>query len=306
MKVDFSGVYPMLIPFYTADDRIDYAPLRAQVKAALQYGCHGVGVMGLGTEVNKLSTQERRDVVTTVAEELAGRLPLSVTIGENTVRGQVEFGRFAAELGASWLILQPPSVGDLAEIELLRFFGKVADAVPLPIAVQNAAIYLGIQLSADGLAALNRQHPNVCLLKTEDPPDVTARLVEETSGAFRLFVGRGGLDMIDEIRAGAIGIIPGTETMDVTPRIFNHVTAGQDREAVLAYSAILPALVFVERSINHFVTASREILARRLGISPVNHRLPKELNAFALDKIARYAVELGPLSVTASGTRSTT
>lgn len=297
MKADFAGVYPMLLPFYTADDQLDRSMWRVQVDAAVRFGCHGVGVMGLGTEINKLSMLERRDAVASVAEALGGRLPLSVTVGENTTRGQIEFAKFAAEVGADWLILQPPPVGDVAEIELLRFFGKVADAVPLPIAVQNAAIYLGIQLSPAGLVSLNRQHPNISLLKTEDAPDVTAKLVEETGGVFRLFVGRGGLDMIDELRAGAVGIIPGVETLDRTPAIFDHVQAGRVEEAEAIYAEILPTLVYLERSINHFVTGSREVLARRLGISTVHHRLGKELNAFGREMIARGAQSLGPMDV---------
>jgi len=299
MKADFSGVYPMLIPFYTADDRVDHALWRPQVEAAVAHGCHGIGVTGLGTEVNKLSGTERREVVAAVGDALAGRLPLSVTVGENTVAGQIEFARFAAEYGASWLILQPPPVVDVAEIELLRFFGKVADAVSLPIALQNAAIYLGIQLSPAGLASLHRQHPNICLIKNEDPPDLTARLIDATEGAFRVFVGRGGLDMIDELRAGAAGIIPGVETLDRTARIFNAFRAGCEDEADATYGEILPTLVFVERSINHFVTTSREILARRWGQSPVRHRLGKDLDGFARDMIDRFAASLGPLSVEA-------
>ena len=294
MEADFSGVYPMLIPFYTDDDRVDHALWPVQVDVAVQHGCHGIGVMGLGTEVNKLSGAERHEVVAAVAESLAGRLPLSVTIGENTVRGQIEFGQFAASCGASWLILQPPPVVDVAEIELLRFFGKVADAIPLPIALQNAAIYLGVQLSADGLTSLHRQHPNICLLKTEDPPDVTARLIEETSGGFRIFVGRGGLDMIDEMRAGAVGIIPGVETLDRTPLIFDDFLAGRQQDAEAAYAEILPTLVYLERSINHFVVTSREVLARRIGIMPVRHRLGKNLDGFSRDMIARCADLLGP------------
>lgn len=297
MKSDFSGVYPMLIPFYTADDRVDHAMWRTQVDAAIRHGCHGVGVMGLGTEVNKLSGSERREVVAAVSEALAGRLPLSVTVGENTAAGQVEFSLFAASCGASWLILQPPPVVDVSEIELLRFFGKTADAVDLPIALQNAAVYLGVQISAAGLASLHKQHPNICLLKTEDPPDVTARLIEETEGLFRVFVGRGGLDMIDELRAGAVGIIPGVETLDRTPRIFDEFRAGRERDAEAAYGEILPTLVYLERSINHFVVASRELLARRLAMVPPRHRLGKDLGGFGREMIARCAESLGLLSV---------
>ena len=296
MKADFSGVYPMLIPFYTDDDRVDHSMWSVQVDAAVPHACHGIGVMDLGTEINKLSGTERREVVAAVSESLAGRLPFSVTVGENTSAGQIEFARFAASCGASWLILQPPPVVDVAERELLRFFGKVADAVSLPIGLQNAAIYLGIQLSPAGLVSLHRQHPNICILKTEDPPELAARLVEETSGVYRVFVGRGGLDMIDELRAGAVGIIPGTETLDRTPRIFDDFRSGR-AEAEASYAEILSTLVYLERSINHFVTASREVLAGRLGISPVRHRRGKPLGEFGRQMIARSVEALGPLPV---------
>jgi 2-keto-3-deoxy-L-arabinonate dehydratase len=304
VNVDFAGIYPMLVPFYLPGDHVDPAMLRRQVELAVACGCHGLGVMGLGTEVNKLSTTERRETLAVVAESLAGRLPLSVTIGENTARGQIEFGRYAAELGASWLILQPPPASDVAEIELLRFFGAIADAVPLPIAVQNAAVYLGIQLSATGLASLNRQHPNVCLLKTEDPPETTARLMDATQGVFRLFVGRGGLDMVDQLRAGAVGIIPGMETVDRTPRIYDHFQAGREADAVSLYNEILPTLVFLEKSINHFVTCSREILAQRLETGPVQHRLARELSSFSHETIARCARSLGAMNRSLVGTQT--
>lgn len=295
MKADFSGVYPMLLPFYTAEDRVDRSLWRPQIEAAIRHGCHGIGVMGLATEVNKLSPAERREVVADVAETLGGRLPLSVTIGENTAREQISFGKFAADLGASWLILQPPPVSDVAEIELLRFFGKVADAVPLPIAVQNAAMYLGVQLTPAGLVSLNRQHSNICMLKTEDPPDVTAPLIEQTGGAFRLFVGRGGMDMIEGLAAGAAGIIPGVETLDRIPKIYEAVRSGQAAEAERLYSEILPTLVFAERSINHFITVSREITGKRLGVSAIHHRLAKDLGSFGLQMALRFAADLGPL-----------
>jgi len=293
---EFAGIYPMLLSFYQADGSIDATMLRRQVELAVACGVHGLGVMGLGTEVNKLSTAERRETLAIVAESLAGRLPLSVTIGENTARGQIEFARYATELGTAWVILQPPPVSDVAEIELLRYFGAVADAVSLPIAVQNAAVYLGIQLTAAGLVSLHRQHPNICLLKTEDDPETTARLIDATGGAFRVFVGRGGLDMVDQLRAGAVGIIPGMETVDRTPQIYDDFHEGLEGDAVERYSEILPTLVYLEKSINHFVTCSREILAQRMNVSPVHHRLARDLGPFGREMIARCAQSLGRIS----------
>jgi 4-hydroxy-tetrahydrodipicolinate synthase len=47
------------------------------------------------------------------------------------------------------------------------FFGQVADASPLPVAIQNAPQYIGVGLSGAGLDRLSRDHPNVRLLKAE-------------------------------------------------------------------------------------------------------------------------------------------
>ena len=103
--------------------------------------------------------------------------------------------RAAERLGAGWVILQPPPVAGLPEIEYVRFLGAVADRVSLPVAVQNAPGYLGVSLSNAGLRELSRQHPNVCLLKGEGPAVVIRRLIEETQGAFRVLNGRGGLEL---------------------------------------------------------------------------------------------------------------
>src|SRR3546814_21071702 len=99
------------------------------------------------------------------AEDVGGRVPLAVTVAEATVPGQIEMVGAAKALGAGWVILQPPPVSGLPEAEYVRFFGAVAERAELPVAIQNAAQYIGIGLSVDGLVALNRTHPNVPIPK---------------------------------------------------------------------------------------------------------------------------------------------
>ena len=123
--------------------------------------------LGLATEVGKLRPEERRQVMEWLLADVAGRLPVAITVFGETPAAQIEFVRAAAELGAAWVILQPPPTRPLAEIDLLRFFGAVADASPVPVAIQNAPQYLGVGLTADGLLALRRHHENFVLLKGE-------------------------------------------------------------------------------------------------------------------------------------------
>ncbi len=275
----FHGIYPILYAFFGADGAPQRAPVVAQVEAAVKHGAHGVAILGLATETNKLDVRERRLILEWTAEALGKRLPLAVTIAEPSVHGQADFVRVAAAAGAEWVILQPPPVAGLPEIEYLRFFGAVADATDLPVAIQNAAQFLGVGLSNAGLKTLNKNHPNVCLLKGEAPAHVIQKLVEDTDGAFRVFNGRGGLELPENLRAGCVGVIPAPECFDVQVRIYERMRAGtpaDEAEAERLYREILPLITFMMSSIDTFICYGKRITARRLGIGEVLDRAPSQ------------------------------
>src|SRR3546814_10017645 len=144
-----SGVYPMLFAFFDGAEQLDRGAMRRQVDALVGAGVHGIAALGLATECNKLSVTEKRRLLDWVAEDLNGRLPLSVTVSEPDVAGQIAFVQAAAAAGAGWVVLQPPPVKGAPESELLRFFGAVADASPIPVGLQIAPEYLGIGLRSE-------------------------------------------------------------------------------------------------------------------------------------------------------------
>jgi len=293
-KSGFGGVYPMLYAFFDRTGGIEAKALAVQVEAALRHGVDGVGVLGLATETNKLSTEERLLVLEKTAAAVGGRVPLSVTVAESTIEGQKGFAKRAIAAGARWLVLQPPPAKDVAEADLIRFFGAVADSVDVPVGIQNAPMYLGIGLTPMGLRELARRHPNVTILKIEDEPLALPPLIEATEGRFDVFVGRGGMEMLGAIKAGAVGLIPGMETADRTAKAF-HLAATDADGALAAYREAESAIVFLEKSLNHFVTYGKELAALRLGLSPVHHRLPFPMTAFGRSLVADYAARLGRL-----------
>jgi 4-hydroxy-tetrahydrodipicolinate synthase len=294
---DIAGIWPILYAFFDQNGRIDRAAMRAQVDACVAGGAPGIAVMGLATEIGKLSTAERHEMLEIVAGSLAGRLPLAVTIGAPSVEGQVEFARAAENLGASWIILQPPPERGLPESDYLRFFGAVADKVSLPVAIQNAPQYTGVGLSNAGLRELNRQHPNVLLLKAESSAADVRRLVEESDGVFRIFNGRGGLELPDNLRAGCVGLIPAPECFDVQLKIYKLMQSGNaadDAEADRLYRSILPLIVFLMQSLDTFLCYGKRLTAQRLGLGPVHDRQPAMApTQFGLECLQRYAAGLG-------------
>ena len=295
----FHGIYPILYAFFDADGRPLREPIVAQVEAAIRHHAHGVAVLGLATETNKLDTSERRQILEWTAEAIRGRLPLAVTVAEPSVRGQAAFVRAARELGAQWVILQPPAVSGPTESELVRFFGAVAATTDLPVAIQNAPQYLGTGLSNAALKTLNREHPNVCLLKGEAPAHVIERLVADTDGVYRVFNGRGGMELPECIRAGCIGMIPAPECFDVQVAIYELLRKGDPAsvaEAERRYREVLPLIVFLMSSIDTFICYGKRVLARRLAIDDVVDRAPAQRpSEFGLRMAQRLSSMLAPL-----------
>jgi 4-hydroxy-tetrahydrodipicolinate synthase len=289
------GIYPMQYAFFGRDGRLDRAAMGMQVEAAVRAGAHGVAVLGLATEVGKLSIDERHALVQWVAEILRDRLPLAVTVNGTKVEDQVRFANYAADQGAAWVILQPPQ-RDVEETFLIDFFGRVADRVKVPVAIQNAPEYLGVGLSAEGINALHDEHPNFSILKGEGPVLGIRRVIEQTQGKVSVFNGRAGLELIDNLRAGCAGMIPATDTFDRQARIFEYMQSGREEEAESLYREILPTIVFTMQSVDHLVCYAKRIAALRLGLSAVCDRSPGMLPTdFGIACVERYAKALGPL-----------
>lgn len=295
----FAGIYPMLYAFFDEHDVLDREAMRRQTAACVGNGAHGIAVLGLATEVAKLDDAERRCLLEWVAEDVAGAVPLAVTVFGSTVAEQRAFVRVARDAGASWVILQPPRDRGQSEAELIRFFGAVADAAELPVAVQNAPQYLGVGLSPEGLAALRRNHPNVVLLKGEASAVEIRALIEATHGELTVFNGRAGLELPDVLRAGCAGMIPSPDTFDGQCRIFELMASGRaddEQRAEALYRELLPAIVFIMQSIDTLLCYGKRIAAWRLGIGEVHDRQPALTpSRFGLACARRYARALGPM-----------
>lgn len=293
--MDIGGTYPMLYAFFDTAGRLRRDAFSRQVSAAVSSGASGIAVLGLGTEVAKLGTSERRQVVEWVLEDVAGRLPVAVTIADGNVPDMIASARFARTAGAAWLILQPPRPPASAA-DLIHFFGAVADSVDCPVAIQNAPEFLGLGLAPDDLLTLNAAHPNVRVVKAECSAVTVAGVIAAIGGRMQVFNGRAGLELTDNFRAGVDGMIPGIETIDVQVRIATAMRAGDETAAEALYGKVLPTLAFIMQGLAHFIVYGKLIAACRLGLAPSAHRHPSDTpTAQGIAWARRFAGDLGPL-----------
>lgn len=286
----------MLYAFFDAQGALGREGFVRQVEACVSRGAHGIAVLGLATEVSKLSVGERRQAVEWVAEALNKRRPLTVTIFGPTPEAQSEAVTHAAAHGASWVVLQPPPDKSITQAELMRFFGTVMDRAPIPVGIQNAPDYIGIGLTPENIVALHKAHANFTVLKLEGPATLAAQVVAATDGKLRVFNGRGGLELPDNLRGGCAGMIPAPDCFDRLVDCYEAMKRGDEVAGEKHYAEILPAIAFVMQTIDYLLCYGKRLAAARLGLGPVYDRAPALApTGFGLAAVARFAKTLGPV-----------
>jgi 4-hydroxy-tetrahydrodipicolinate synthase len=283
--------------FFNSDGTLDLEAMKLQVNRCIEAGAQGIVVLGIVTEVNKLNVNERRKIVEWVGETVNGRVPYAVTCAEPSISGQVEFANIAKQNGADFVILQPPPVKGVAEIEYVRFFGTIAGMCEMPVAIQNNPVNLDVSLSNESLIRLGRDHENITILKAEGPAENVARLIDNVGDHFDLFSGRGGLELITTLLSGCTGSIPAPDVFDVELRIFDFFQKGGEdnfAEADRLYKEILPLIVFMSQSVTYTLSYGKYLTARRLGLKNTDLRPPAlQTTEFGRKMIDRMTKDLG-------------
>ena len=83
----YSGIYPIMWAFFDEMGKLDEKAMRLQVSTCIETGAHGITILGLVTEMNKLSRDERQQIVEWAGDEIGGRVPLTVTVPEPSIPG---------------------------------------------------------------------------------------------------------------------------------------------------------------------------------------------------------------------------
>ena len=294
-----AGIYPMLYSFFDAQGQLRLDAFKKQIDAVLASDATGLAILGLGTEVSKLSPPEHLQVLDVVSTYLAGRVPLFVTVFGSTADVQINFAKRAVDVGASALLLQPPMTGNDQyhdESELSGFFSDVISSVDCPVGIQNAPGFLGFGLSDDSLIALANRHGNFAVAKLECSAVALHRVADALRDSVMVFNGRCGLELPDNLRAGAQGLIPALESVDKTSAIYNAFVSGDQDSADNIYADLLPTLSFIMQGIPHYLTYGKLVASMRLGIEFGGSREPAmQPTDFGVDCARRFASHLGQL-----------
>ncbi|HYF78740.1 MAG TPA: dihydrodipicolinate synthase family protein [Symbiobacteriaceae bacterium] len=124
------GVIPAVLTPFDASGEVDLPALRSYVEWLVAKGVHGLFPCGTNGEGPVMTVPQRVQVMRTVIETAAGRVPVVPMTGSISTAETIELTRQARALGAAGAAVVAPYYFPADDLALEAHFAAVAEAVP--------------------------------------------------------------------------------------------------------------------------------------------------------------------------------
>jgi 4-hydroxy-tetrahydrodipicolinate synthase len=258
-----TGVFPVVPTPFTDDGAVDPVAFRRIVDFALASDVDGLVFPGMASEVEKLTAEERRELVHLLGVHVAGRVPIIAGASDADparAAAHAEVGRVAGAVAA--MVMAPHALGRDVKAQT-EYFAAVARGTQLPIMLQNAPPPNGAGLLPEEVAQIARAVETLRYVKEETQPcgQNVGRILAAAGPAIdAVYGGAGARYVLDELARGAAGTMPAIELADVHVKMVDAWRSGNAARARRLYIESLPLLAF---QMVFRVRATKELLRRR-------------------------------------------
>ena len=291
---EFQGSFTVMVTPFTEDGAaVDEKAIRRLVEWQIEQGAPGLIPLGSTGEFLSVSAEERTQVVETVVDQAAGRVPVIIGTADEWAAKAVRYSKEAERLGADGVMVVPPYYSNSTEDELFEHYRQISEAISIPIMVYNNPNTANVDLLPAFLARLT-QLDNVRYVKESSGDIARVREIDHLSeGRMTVFA---GYHAYDSIRLGAKGWV--SVCGNIAPRLSADVydlTAGKEDPAGGrdVYHRLLPLLDAISGDL--YVSATKAAMAL-IGMPVGGPRLPRlALPETKIAGLKRVLSELGAL-----------
>ncbi|MCB0184973.1 MAG: dihydrodipicolinate synthase family protein, partial [Caldilineaceae bacterium] len=172
------------------------------------------------------------------------------------------------------VMVAPPLLARSNEEAMRRHYLTVAEAIDIPVVVQDHPASSRVYMSVDFVVKLAEEAPQCNFLKLEDvpcPPKVAKARAAKPDMV--IFGGLGGMMFLEELKSGADGAMTGFGFPDILVDIYRQYTSGDIDGATATFYRYCPLIRF-EAQDGISMTLRKEIYARRGAIASAQPRRP--------------------------------
>lgn len=244
------SITPLPTPFTRDGARVDHAALERMIDFQIEHGSHGVSCTGTTGEPTSLDPEERRAVIRTVVEHIAGRVPVLAGSGSNNTAESITLSRYAEEVGADAVLLVAPYHVKPSQQGLFEHFTAVARAVSIPVMLYNIPGRAAVNIEPETQKRIREACPNVFGIKEANPD--FAQVSWDLWHCGRDWAVFSGIETLcyPMLAAGGAGHV--SATGNVVPaecaRLYELARAGRWAEALDLHYRLLPLnhVLFIE------------------------------------------------------------
>jgi 4-hydroxy-tetrahydrodipicolinate synthase len=254
------GIVTVLNTPFDERGSIDLPSLRRNVQYALNSGVAGFLVPALASEVASLSIDERLQIVASVTEEVAGKVPVFAGAGEPDIEKRKHIVKEYLAMGCKHILLQIPFEN---EQQFKSQFYAVAKLGAETIMLQDWSAN-GYGLPDDLILKLFQEVETFRCLKVETVPAGVkySRLLALTDNKLHLSGGWAVTQMIEGLKRGVHAFMP-TGMHKTYCRIYQHFKAGELEKAEQLFHHLLPVLAFSNQHLDISIHFFKRLLHRQ-------------------------------------------
>ena len=187
----FRGIIPPMVTPLKEWDTLDQDGMVRLIDHILSGGVHGLFLLGTTGEAPSLSHRLRKEIVQRALDQIKERIPVLVGITDTSFDESINLAEYAAEKGASAVVLAPPYYFPAGQLELLEYLEHLVPRLPLPLFLYNMPTHTKLFFEPETVKAAS-EIPGVIGLKDSSANMVYFHQLQQIfkdQNDFRLFIG---------------------------------------------------------------------------------------------------------------------
>jgi 4-hydroxy-tetrahydrodipicolinate synthase len=274
------GVFVIAATPFASDGALDLTSVDRLVDFYLGHRVHGLTLLGLMGEAQKLTAEESLHVVRRVLARVGGRVPVIVGVSSPGLASLASLAAASMDAGAAGVMVAPAAGlrGDGALFDYMASVFRVLDPAT-PVVYQDYPQATGVYLPVPLFHRMVDAFPRLVVLKHEDAPGL-AKLSQIRQEAQRdgrrrvsVLVGNGALYYPQELARGADGAMTGFAYPEMLVEVWERFTGGDVDAAEDVFDAYLP-LLRMEHQAAVGLAVRKALLHRRGAIASPTLRAP--------------------------------
>ncbi len=266
------SIPPLITPF--RDGEVDCDAYAGLVEFQVRSGSHGILVNGTTSEPSSLTVDERNRIADVAIEACAGRLPVVVATGSQSLAETEALTAHAEKAGADALLIVTPYYSRPPQRGLVEYYRTLGRKTSLPWMIYHIPGRAAVSVTLDTLRQVSAACPNFVGMKhAVDDIGFASTCLDALGAEFRIFVGLEDLSY-PLMAVGACGLMNAVGNLQPKElvRMCEAVSEGDLRKARRLHYRLFEINQAVFYDTNPIAV---KYMMKRLGIIPENeHRLP--------------------------------